>query len=389
MVGSTLARAILATATIACGACVARSGEVVAHAPLPAPARVICPFGGCGAASAASSTSYDGVSDAPRCASVVECDTESTRVCDAQGPARCTARALDVWAARGASKALPDVVALFDRACTLGDPEGCYYAGRLLFGGRGVPRDADRGIERLEHACDDGVLRACETLVRQRVGERDAKSTGSARWQNRYQLQAQCIDGDANGCFYVGLYFDRGTNGFPKDAKRGAAGYARGCDLGERVSCNNLANDYYYGDGVTQSFALAARFYERACREGEPIGCANVGFISEYGDGVPLDMKRAAEMYASGCSAAKSYACLHVEMLEEYRRGTPHDPVKAVERWRRACDGGDGKSCAYLGVMHEDGKGVPRDEARALALMKKACAAGNTQGCAWIREHGT
>jgi TPR repeat protein len=289
---------------------------------------------------------------------------------------------------RGAAKSLGDVIALFDRACALGDLDGCYYAGRLLLAGRGVARDASRGIQLLEQACDDGLLRACETLVNQHVAEHDAKSGGSARWQNRYYLQAQCLKSDGNACFYVGIYFDRGNNGFPHDQKRGADAYARGCDLGEHVSCNNLANDYYYGDGVPVDFVRAAQLYERACRDGLAIGCANVGFIAEYGDGVPLDMKRASDMYASGCSGQSAYACLHVAMLGEYRRGTPHEPAKAVERWRRACDAGDVKACTYLGVMYEDGKGVARDEARALAIMKKACTAKNEQGCAWMREHG-
>jgi len=376
---------------LAASACAEREG-FVAHAPLP-PAPAVCPLGGCASA-------------APRAAACVGCD-DGARACDERSPERCTARAFDKWAARGAAASLEDVVALFERACDLGDPEGCAYAGRLLLEGRGVARDVGRGTDLLERACDDGALRACDAILRRRYAERSAKI---GPWtQTRQQMQATCLRGEGNSCFYVGLYFERGTNGFPHDPRRGAAWYQRGCDLGERVSCNNLANDHYYGDGVAQDFAAAARLYERACREGEPVGCANVGFISEYGDGVPLDMKRAAEMYAIGCSGQSAYACLHAEMIEEYRKGVPHDPVKAVEKWRRACDARDAKACAYLdalsvlvhhaevrarlrvaylGVMYEDGKGVARDEARALALMKKACGQAVKLGCAWMREHG-
>lgn len=343
-----------------------------------ASARTVCPLGGCVAPSDAASATP------PACATPTECATDVERACDAALPGGCTARALDVWAARGPGKAMGDVVALFDRACTLGDPEGCAYAGRLLLDGRGERNDG-RGVELLERACDDGVVRACDALVR--MNESRA-SRARFRANDRYSLQARCLRGDGNSCFYVGVGFERGTNGFPKDVPRGAAAYARGCDAGERVSCNNLANDYYYGDGVPLDFARAAELYDRACRAGEPIGCANVGFIAEYGDGVPLDMNRAAEMYAVGCQGQSSYACIHQEMLGEYRRGTPHDPAKAVDRWRRACDGGDARSCAYFGVMCEDGKGIARDEARALSLMKKACASKVALACAWIREHG-
>ena len=366
----------------------------VAHSPLPARAEAICPLGGC--AHGAPATSANVVTEA--CALPGTCDVEPARVCDARTAPACTSRALDLWASGGAPM-IARASALFDRACTLGDAQGCHFAGRLALDGHGIPRDPARGLALLEKGCDGGVLMSCDVLARYLATHPSAKAPpsddddsdgdASVPGEKRFALQAECLRGVANSCFYVGLNFERGVSGFPKDYARGAASYARGCDLGEVVSCNNLGNDYYYGDGVPQDYAQSAHYYGKACSGGEAVGCANVGFITEYGDGTLRDMKRAMDLYMTGCSGGSTYACLHVAMMDEYRKGVPHDPALASLRWRRACDAKDAKACAYLGVMHEDGKGVARDERQALALMRVACKLGEARGCAWVREHGS
>jgi TPR repeat protein len=391
--------AILLAPTALIAALVAACTEgprFIAHAPLPPRAGAICPLGGCAhAAPALAGSSAASTSDV--CAAPGACDVEPARVCDARTAPACTSRAFDLWTTGGAPM-LARVAALFDRACALGDLQGCHFAGRLALEGHGVPRDAVRGRALLEKGCDGGIVISCDVLARYLAAHHDRgtqtaddDSDGDAgdHGERRFTRQAECLRGVANSCFYVGLYFERGANGFPKDYARGAASYARGCDLGEIVSCNNLGNDYYYGDGVPQDFAEAARYYGKACAGGEAVGCANVGFITEYGDGALRDMKHAMDLYMTGCSGGSTYACLHVAMMEEYKRGAPHDPAQAVTRWRRGCDAKDGKACAYLGVMHEDGKGTARDEREALSLMRLACKLGETRGCAWVREHGS
>jgi TPR repeat protein len=381
---------VIARAGVVVGTMLAISGALAcapASPPAVATANVepppVCPLGGCARAPAARAANVRPVRDDP------------AQTCDESSPSTCTERAMDVWEHErvgGASIVLP----LFDRACNLGDARGCMFAGRIRLERAGhVEGGADearRAELQLQKACDAAEPIACDALAQRTEPSMDerrrAYRTRSRRVDayERLSLEASCWRGGSSSCFTLGLHAERGIRGFSRDLTLAARAYTRGCVAGEPVSCNNLANAVYYGDGVAQDFVRAARLYEKACAGGEPVGCANVGFIAEYGDGVPVDMKLAGEMYRSGCAGGSSYACLHVAMLAAYRKGVPHDPAKAVAAWQRACDERDATACAFLAIMHEDGKGVPRDEDRARELMRKACDRNEARACSWIRE---
>jgi TPR repeat protein len=368
-------RAAVAAIVVATVACAPQAPVVVAaRAPDP-----VCPLGGCARDRAA-----------PPPAPSLEANDDPSRFCDDSSASACTERALELWDRRG-ERANAAVLALVDRACEFGDARGCTVAGRLHLE-RAAEADVRRGEAQLARACDGEEPIACDAIARriEPTGEerRRARATRTAKVDafERVVLESSCWRGGANACFAVGLYAERGVKGFAKDLALAARAYVRGCAAGEIVSCNNLANAVYYGDGVAQDFVRAAKLYEKACAAGEAVGCANVGFISEYGDGVPADVKIAAEMYRVGCAGGSSYSCVHGAMLEAYKKGVPHDPARAVETWKHACDANDAAACSYLAIMHEDGKGTPRDEDAARALMRKACERHQQQACAWIRE---
>jgi uncharacterized protein len=372
---------MLASALAACGAV-----EVATpHAPGRPEIASVCAVGGCAPIAPATSATVES------CAAPGDCARDPATVCDKSNAHACTTRALDVWAVVQDDAGIAPILALFDRACDLGDPYGCAYAGRIVLDGVGVVPDEPRGRMLLERACDDELVLACDALARH---EREAAPVASEPQPvgARYEAEAACWRGAGTQCFSVGLGFSGGRDGFPRDDRRSARAYARGCELGDVTSCNNLANDYYYGDGVALDWAKAARFYFEACDGGDKVGCANVGFLAEYGDGVALDMKRADDAYREACTLGSAYGCVHLDMLAEYRGGVPHAPEKAVARWRSACEASSAsvanmRACAYYGVMVEDGKGVARDSARATQLMTRACAVHYKPACDWVKEH--
>jgi TPR repeat protein len=265
------------------------------------------------------------------------------------------------------------------------------YEGRIVLDGVSVVADEARGRMLLERACDDEVVLACDTLARL---EHDAPPVASERQvgTGRFDAEAACWRGAVEQCFVVALAFGAGRDGYPHDDRRSVAAYTRACDRGHSTSCNNLANNYYYGDGAPVDWARAARLYVEACDDGLAIGCANIGFLAEYGDGIPLDMKRAEHEYRDACTLLSSYGCVHLDMLAAYRGGVPHAPDKAVARWKSECEAPtvtvvSMRACAFYGVMFEDGKGVPRDSARATGLMRRACDAKYKPACDWVAEH--
>lgn len=358
---------------LACGA---------ARAPLAADASLFtCPLGGCVAAPSSTAPPELG-----RCGGAA-CENDPAKVCDASNAAGCTARALDLWAA-GQSRS---IAPLFERACTLGDPPGCNFAGRLYLDGRVVTRDPPRGLDLLARACDGGVVLSCDVATAY-LG--DSKNEAEVQGKTepsysalRFTTEAECYRAKDDACFRAGLDFYTGDDGFPRDATASTRFYGKGCDLGNLSACNNLANAVYYGDGCKADVARAAAIWQETCRGGEQLACANVGFVTEYGDGVPRDMKRAEELYTAACAGQSTYGCMHAAMMVEYHRGVPHDPAQAVERWRKECDAKVFAACGFLGVMYEDGKGVARDENRANGLFRRGADGGDARCRAWITQH--
>jgi hypothetical protein len=321
--------------------------------PLAAPATV-CPLGGCAWAAQSAGDAPEG----------------SSAACQLS---RCRIDALALWSSGGD---VGRVVSLLSRGCELGDAEACHYAGRIV-----LKKDTARGERFLEKACDADFALSCAILSKHFEAD-------DAERSRRFELAGECLKGQGNSCFYMGLYFDSGTNGFPRSQEKSAAAYTRGCDAGDLASCNNLANAAFYGDGVPRDLARAAVLYKRACDGGEALGCANLGYIHEVGQGAARDLTRAAELYQHGCTGGSTYGCLHLAMLDEYKKGAPRDPSQAAAHWKRACDKGDARSCSYLAIMHEDGNGVPRDGALANDIFQKSCKAGEQRACSWLREHG-
>jgi TPR repeat protein len=194
--------------------------------------------------------------------------------------------------------------------------------------------------------------------------------------RQRLDLVHDCLTGAPDTCFAVGSRYAAGADGFPSDASRSAAAFARGCEAGHSLSCNNLGDAHEYGRGVPRDLEHAAFLYQRACGLGEALGCANLGHLLENGEGVARDVARARTLYADACRSGEPYACLHGEMVDS--RG-------GLESWQRACDRGDARACAFVGVVYEDGPdGYHRDKERSLRAMERACKLGDRRGCAWV-----
>lgn len=347
------------------------SGAPPPAAPLaPPPA---CPLEGCDGAkvaaiqSAATPSVCPGAGEAP---------------CAGEPAAQCTQRALSAWTEAADERAVACIAKTLSDACSLGDATACLYAGRMTLDGRGVQRDAERGMALLVRACDADVAIACRVAVRWLADPEHARLVSDGPTQRqRLDLEEECLGGTSNACFEVGSRYAAGSGGFPSDAARSAAAYARGCEAGGSLSCNNLGDAHEYGRGVPRDLERAASLYQRACGLGEALGCANLGHLFENGEGVARDVARARALYADACRSAGEpnawvYACLHGEMIDS--RG-------GVDSWQRACDRGDARACAFVGIVYEDGPdGYHRDQDRSVRAMERACKLGDRRGCAWV-----
>jgi TPR repeat protein len=379
-----LPRSGLRVGRLAAASLVAFVALVAACRPAPvsitpdAPASPTCPLEGCDDTRAARIASAH-PPDA--------CPGAGPSACGGAPARECAERALAAWSGARNEREVACVARTLVEACELGDPPACGHAGRLLLDGRGIARDAAKGVSMLTLACEGDVALACMAAIRWLAEEHNASMVPEgAALRSRLDGEYSCLTGAADECFNAGLAFFSGHPPFPRDEVRSAAEYQRGCDLGSGRSCCNLGDAYEYGNGVPRDLAIAALLYERACRTGNPLGCANLGHLVENGEGVARDAPRARELYREACAEADVYGCLHLEMMASLEAGTPRDAQRALARWQQACDHADGRACAFVGVVYEDGPdGFARDEDRSLAAMRQACKLGNQYGCDWVK----
>jgi len=302
----------------------------------------------------------------------------------------CTERALSMWSEARGDGALACVAAMLEDACALDDARACGFAGRLRLDGRGVTRDAQRGVEMLLRACDGGFLTACVVGARTLADSADPDIKDLLKQRVRFDLEQSCWAGQPESCYRAGFFFYLGHEAFPLDPVRATRLYERGCNLGDSRACNNLGDAFAYGQGVARDVERAAALFERACRLGEALGCANLGYMAEHGEGIDRDELRARTLYREACTTGEVYGCIHSEMMAAQDAGAPRDPAQALAHWREGCDQRrDASACAFLGILYEDGPdGMARDEAKSAQAMSLACELGNGRACDWMKSRG-
>ena len=76
------------------------------------------------------------------------------------------------------------------------------------------------------------------------------------------------------------------------------------CNEGEVEACIAIGAHYGYKD-----FMIAKVYYEKACDLGDSISCNDIASLYEKGKGVPIDMEKAKEYYAKACDFGDYYMC--------------------------------------------------------------------------------
>jgi len=154
-------------------------------------------------------------------------------------------------------------------------------------------------------------------------------------------FEKECTPPEAECDFYAEMY--AAGKATPADKEKATAIHERGCKLGSRFDCSELARLVGASPGEKSQLAFAL---DRACQLFQGADrCRAVGDMFRAGDGVPADEKRAQESYAR---AARMF---DVECEHKL----------------------SGDACVGLGVLYRDGLGVTKDSAKAEQLLQRGC----------------
>lgn len=260
---------------------------------------------------------------------------EASRLAPCGSPATCQAECMQGSATgcvrladqldRGTDPPVKDESAALQKACELGDPDGCSALALALQQGDGIEQDKQRSAALLQEALRLARLR--------------------------------CARGDAAHCVRAAVLL--------REAGQSTAA------------------------AVQALLRKAAELKEVACKRSEPGACVAAANAFAYAVGVPEDRSRALRLVKSACARREARACHKLGVLlanadrdrwcEHYGREAGRDALQA------ACELGNSEGCQLLAdhpLLSAAEKA--RVRARVAMLRRAACEQGDFASC--LRE---
>jgi TPR repeat protein len=143
---------------------------------------------------------------------------------------------------------------------------------------------------------------------------------------------------------------------------------------GDAVAQAQLGRLYAKGEGVTNSYAEAAKWYRLAADQGNSDGQFGLGELYEAGQGVKQDPVEAVKWYQLAAEQGNAGAQYTLGFLYEAGRGVPQNQAQATKWFRLAAEQGDPLSQYDLGQRCELGIGTTADRTEALKWFLLAAA---------------
>lgn len=195
---------------------------------------------------------------------------------------------------------------LWKRAANQGLAESQYGLGRLYETGKGVIQNDDEALKWYYKAAEQGH-------------EKAQKRFNELFQELRYKTIPQETENSSQRAFHEAK----------KEVKHSP----------EKLFA--LGENYYYGNGVVQSYEKAIEWYEKAANQGFEEAQCTLGY-----------------MYSNGKGVKQNY-------------------YKAVEWYRKAANKGYAKGQYNLGTMYFNGRGVKKDVEHAKILFDRAAKNGD------------
>lgn len=158
-------------------------------------------------------------------------------------------------------------------------------------------------------------------------------------------------------------------------------------------ACKRLGLFYHEGRGVTQSDEVAARWYEKAGRllMSMPDAAGDFCDLAEsyfYGDGIHQDVKEALKWYKR--AAQKNHPYAQRWLAEYYEEGKllKQDYKEAYKWYSKLAKSGDIDALFKTGLFYLEGKSVKENRGEAIARIKKAAFLGNMEAKQKLLELG-
>ena len=180
--------------------------------------------------------------------------------------------------------------------------------------------------------------------------------------------------GDAVAMTHLAVCYSFGKGGLGIDISEAVRWLTRATEARNppAEAYHNLANCYYFGEGMLKNLPEAARLWRIAAEMEDPHAQHMLGNCLQQGEGVPYNPVEAFTWFKRAADAGHAAARCNVGAALLTGLGVPEDKAAAVGYFRRGADQGDALAMYNLGACYENGDGVPRDMPQAVAWYTRA-----------------
>ena len=223
----------------------------------------------------------------------------------------------------------------FSIAAEKGCSKAVYHLNRCYYSGTGVEVDKSKAERLLKEAADMEVPDAIAAFARKYSMGQDGYNKDAyeaRRWLERLRPMAE--SGDVISQYMIGNGYGilvRIASDTEKSKCCEQAFYwlKKAADRGYPAALFELANIYNYGKyNVSVDLVKAKECFEKASERGDVISCERLADIYYFGWGCEKDMKKAATLYCKGRTVHAK--CMSAMFYFEGTGGLPKDTQKAI-----------------------------------------------------------
>jgi TPR repeat protein len=185
----------------------------------------------------------------------------------------------------------------------------------------------------------------------------------------------------------LGMHFNNSLD--DASYKRAFFWYTKAMNNGNVAAMNNIANMYYFGQGIKKSYKMAANLYLKAAKLGDKLAQYNLSMM--YYSGEHFKKNGDLSFYWLKESAKQNYSIAQIKLANFYKEGNNSlvnkDHKKALYWYFKAAKQNYAPAQYYVGYYYFKGFAIKKDLKMAAYWMSKAKKNKYNNAAKFMKRH--
>ncbi len=196
-------------------------------------------------------------------------------------------------------------------------------------------------------------------------------------------LETDELSENADALLLLGQIYNttsKSVGGVSRNTSKARKSWLKSFELANIKAAGELAEMYYYGEGVKENYNKAEHYWQAAAVAGDEL--AQFNLANYYYDDLNEKIDAAIELYKTLIERNEFVGSSYLKLGRIYHRGlgVKQDPKEAYFWLSKGAEIGHGNSCMDLAYMYYRGEGVEKNIDKAISLVE---IAGKTE---WLKD---